>query len=253
VTEATVQGLTSLTARLTRPEDRETYARLLSYFHSLPDHDELFQIVELLGLLSLLGQRLPDALGEFLAELRAQTKASAEYHSALDARLARLPQEIAAGVNMAAIAKDMGEAFRQQITAAGLENAAALLRTSSREITALSGQISATLKPVSEEYAAISSTISLELTKLADAAERLENHNAHLFEQERTNSRLMRATLALVLFLSGALFGIQIEKHQTADELINIHSEIESVQTPHVPMIPPNKVPRMNRRATEAP
>ena len=55
----------------------------------------------MLGLLSLVGQRVPDALGEFLAELRAQTKAAATYHSQVDARLAALPQEIAAGVDVA--------------------------------------------------------------------------------------------------------------------------------------------------------
>ncbi len=237
MTESTAQALTGLAARLTKPEDRETYAGLISYFHSLPDHDELFHIAELLGLLSLLGQRLPDALGEFLAEIRAETKASADYHSSFDTRLAGLPGEIAAGVNMAAIAKEMGEALRQQITATGLENTTDLLRNSSREITALSGQISATLKPVSQEYKTISSTISTELTKLTNAAEQLEYHNTHLFEQERTNARLWQGMLALVLFLSGGLCGMEMER----------------VQTPQVPSIAPKKVGRQNRRAAETP
>jgi hypothetical protein len=253
LTESTAQALTGLAARLTKPEDRETYAGLISYFHSLPDHDELFHIAELLGLLSLLGQRLPDALGEFLAEIRAETKASADYHSSFDTRLAGLPGEIAAGVNMAAIAKEMGEALRQQITATGLENTTDLLRNSSREITALSGQISATLKPVSQEYKTISSTISTELTKLTNAAEQLEYHNTHLFEQERTNARLWQGMLALVLFLSGGLCGIEIEKRQTAEELATIHSQIEHVQTQPVPSFAPKKVGRQNRRAAETP
>jgi chromosome segregation ATPase len=253
LTESTAQALTGLAARLTKPEDRETYSGLISYFHSLPDHDELFHIAELLGLLSLLGQRLPDALGEFLAELREQTKASAAYHSSLDTRLAGLPQEIAAGVNMASIAKEMGEALRQQITATGLENAANLLRGSSREITALSSHISATLKPLSNEYRTISSTISSALTKLTEAAGRLENHNARLFEQERKNARLWQAMLALVLFLSGGLCGMEMEKRQTADDLANIYSQFQRVQTPQVPPIAPKKVARQNRRAAETP
>jgi hypothetical protein len=253
MTQPTAEALSSLAARLTKPEDRETYAGLMSYFHSLPDHDELFHIVELLGLLSLLGQRLPDALAEFLAELRAQTKVAADYHGILDKRLAGLPLEITAGVNTAAIAKDMGEALRQQLTATGLENAANLLRNSAREITALSTQISATLKPVSQEYKTISSTISVELTKLTNAAGRLESHNAHLFEQERTNSRLWQGMLALVLFLSGGLCGIEMEKRQTADELTGSYSRMERVQTPQIPSIAPKKAPKQNRRAAEAP
>ncbi|MDQ2949455.1 MAG: hypothetical protein M3Y27_26545 [Acidobacteriota bacterium] len=67
MTEATAQSLTSLAARLTKPEDRETYAGLISYFHSLPSNDEMFEFVELLGLLTLLGQRIPDALAESMA------------------------------------------------------------------------------------------------------------------------------------------------------------------------------------------
>ena len=51
---------------------------LISYFNSLPEGDELFRLVELLGLLSLVGHRLPDALAELLAELRAQAKAAGE-------------------------------------------------------------------------------------------------------------------------------------------------------------------------------
>jgi hypothetical protein len=253
VTQPTAQGLANLAAKLTEPEDRETYAGLVSYFRSLPEHDELFHLVELLGLLTLLGQRVPDALAELLAELRAQTIASAEYHGSLHARLAVLPREIATGVDLAAIAKDMGEALRQQITATGLENTANLLRNSSREITALSSQISATLKPVSQEYKTLCSTISTELIKLTDAARRLENHNAQLFEQERTNARLWQGLLALVLFLSGGLCGIEMEKRQGADEWANIYSRIERVQTPQVSLIAPKKVARQNRRVAETP
>jgi hypothetical protein len=45
----------------------------------------------------------------------------------------------------------MGEALCQQLTATVLENTSDVLRNSAREITALSGRISATLKPVSRE------------------------------------------------------------------------------------------------------
>ena len=52
---------------------------------------ELFRLVELLGLLTLLGQHIPDALGETLGELRAQATAAKEYHAQVDERLASLP------------------------------------------------------------------------------------------------------------------------------------------------------------------
>jgi hypothetical protein len=133
VTASVTRGaLTDLVARLTEPKDRETYAALISYFDSLPAGDELFQLARLLGLLSLLGQRVPDAVAELLIEMRDQTAVAAEYHTHVDARLASLPQEIAEGVDASAIANTMAEAFRQQIASTGLENTTALLRNASR-------------------------------------------------------------------------------------------------------------------------
>ena len=128
----------NLASRLTDPIDRETYAALMSYLNSLPPGDELVRMAELFGLLSLLAQRVPDALADAMTELRELTDAARDYHAKIDERLANLPKEIAEGVDLAAI----GESFRQQLANTGLENSAAMLRTSSKEITAFSEQVS---------------------------------------------------------------------------------------------------------------
>jgi hypothetical protein len=228
-------ALAGLAARLTNPEDRETYAALISYFDSLPPGDELFQLAQLLGLLSLLGQRVPDAINEFLTELRDQAAVAAEYHAQLDARLASLPQEIAAGVDAVAIANTMAEAFRQQIASTGLENTAALLRNASREMTALTGQITASLRPVTQDYKSMAATISAELEKLTTASDRLREHNAQLFQQERKSARLWHGVLALVLFLAGGLCGILIEHCQTTDLLSKMRTQIQQLCTSALP------------------
>src|SRR5271166_5722236 len=139
--------LASLAGRLTDLQDREKYAALISYVHALPPTDELRQLVDMLGLLSLLAQRVPDALAEFLAELRAQTTAVGEYHTQLDGRLARLPHEIAAGVDASAIAKAMSESFRQQLAATRLQDATALLHLSAKEIKALTANLATAVRP----------------------------------------------------------------------------------------------------------
>ena len=136
-------ALSSLAARLTEPGDRETYAALISHVNTLPPSDELFKLVELLGLLALCGQRIPEASGELLCELRKQARVAALYRTDLDARLASLPGEIAAGVDVEAIAKVMSERFRQQIADSGLLDAAAVLRGASREIRGVSQDIAA--------------------------------------------------------------------------------------------------------------
>jgi hypothetical protein len=53
--------------------------------------------------------------------------------------------------------------------------------------------------------------------------------------------------------LSGGLCGMEMEKRQTADDLANIYSQFQRVQTPQVPPIAPKKVARQNRRAAETP
>jgi hypothetical protein len=232
----TPNGLARLAGRLTDPQDRETYAALISYVNSLPPGDELFRLVQLLGLLSLVAQRVPDALAEFLAELREQTKAAGDYHAQVDERLEHLPQEIAAGVDAGAIAKAMSEKFRQQLAATGLQDTATLLDISAKEIKTLSGNIAAALKPVTQEYRGISATISSELTKLAIASANLREHNAQLFVQERSNRWLWQGLLGLALFLIGGVSGIMLEKRQTTDLLNNIGTQIELIQTPASPL-----------------
>jgi len=130
-----------MAGRLIDPLDRETYAALVSYVNSLPPGDELIRLLEMLGLLSAVGQRIPDALGEFLQELRDQTKAVATYYGQVDTRLSALPQEIASGVDPAAIAKAMSESFRQQLRQTGLLDAAQLLKVATDTINSLAADL----------------------------------------------------------------------------------------------------------------
>jgi hypothetical protein len=231
----------SLAARLTDPQDRETYAALLSYVRSLPPSDEFRQLADMLGLLSLLAQHVPDALAEFLEALRQETKASSQHHAEIEDRLASLPQEIAAGVDAGAIAKAMGESFRQQLAATGLRETAALLNGSINEIKAVSGQIAAAFKPVPQQYKGLGETISAELQKLAAASARLQEHNARLIVQERETGWLWKGLLAVVVFLAGGVCGIFFEKGQTTDLLTHIGTQIQRIQTSVVPMASPPK------------
>jgi hypothetical protein len=239
ITPIASNGLAALAGRLTDLEDRESYARLISYVQTLPPGDEFRQQMELLGLLSLIGQRVPVAAAELLAEMRATSKATADYHGKVDERLAGLPSEIAAGVDVDEIAKSMGEAFRQQIGATGLQESAVLLRAAAKEITALSGQVATSLKPATREYQTVSATISAELAKLVAASRALERHNAQLVAQQRSSGLWWEATLALMLFVLGGLSGILVEKRQTTDALVNVGTQVERIQTPVFPPVAP--------------
>jgi len=224
-------GLAALFGRLTDSKDRETYAALISFVDSLPEGDELFRLVELLGLLSLVGQRVPDALGEFLQEVRAQTKATANYHGQVDARLGALPQEIAAGVDVAGLAKAMSERFRQQLSQTGLQDTAQLLRIATETINRLSAELTASLKPAASEFRGVTANLTTEITKLLAAARQVEQHNAALMTREKSNRWSLQAAAVFIALLVGGLAGIVLEKRQTADLLTNIGAQIERIQS----------------------
>jgi len=204
---ATPNAIAGLAARLTDSQDREAYAALVSYINELPPGDEFRQLTELLGLLSLVGQRVPDALAELLQELRTQTTAAKEYHRQVDARLASLPSAITSGIDLTGIR----EAFRQQIATTGLEEAAGILNHAASTIKIVTTEA---LLPTATEYKRISTNIAAEAQKLAAAGEHLRLENLRLVREERANRRLWVGMLCIAMLAIGMVAGIAIEKHQ---------------------------------------
>ncbi len=239
----TPDALAGLAARLTDPTDRETYAALLLYRDSLPPGDEVRQMLHLFGLLSLLGQRVPAALADAMTELRELNNSASDYHDKINQRLANLPGEIADGLNV----EKMGEAFRQQFTATGLQTSAGLLRDSSREISALSNEICATLAPLSQKYETVTAAIDKGITRLTAATEAVERQNGQLIAEQHSWPR--QAVYVMVIFLLGGLCGVVFENRQTADVLTNVNAQIERIQTPVAPPVAAS-VPKRIRKGS---
>ncbi len=198
MTVATTNALAGLAGRLTDPQDRERYAAILTYMQRLPEEDEFRRLAELLGLLALMGQRIPDAAGELLQEMRA----AKEYHAQIDARLAGLPQEIAAGVDPAAIAKEMSHSFRQQLGQTALHDTASLMKAAVITLKGLNAEVATNLKPLSAE---LSEKITILLATLKQVNE---------FEQRapvdrgKSNSAIaLQAFLFLAVFVFGGVAG----------------------------------------------
>jgi hypothetical protein len=231
MTRRTSNALAGLAARLTDPEDRERYAAIVLYLQGLPPEDEFRHLAELMGLVSLIGQRLPDALGEFLAESRAHAKAAADFHAQVDARLADLPRQIAEGVEPATIARSMSESFRQQVHASGLQETAALLKAATATMKALSAEVCASLKPADQEYRRIALTLSSETMKLFAAARQVAQQNEQLIDEQRSNSWALRALVTLVVFLVGGVCGILLEQNQSKEVFSKIGTKTGYVQT----------------------
>ena len=216
--------ITSLADRLTNTQDRETYSALMCYLNRLPPGDEFRQLAELLGLLSLLGQRIPDALAEFLEEFHSKTTAEAEYCAKVESRLANLPKEIADGIDPAAVAKAMTESFRQQLAASGLQETASLLKAAVITLKSLSSEVSTSLKP-------IAATFSDETKKLLATARQIEDENARLFQQQKVTKWIGACLLGTVIFLLGAFYGQLSEKRHTMDGVDNISFHLQRIET----------------------
>ncbi len=165
------------------------------------------------------------------------------YRTRLEARLKNRPQEIAEGVEADTLAKTLSESLRQQVAATGLQDAATLLDASTRDIKALSGQVSGTLKPLLSEYQSISAILSTELAKLTIASKQLARQNACLPFEERSSASFWQSLAAIVLFLAGGICGILLGKHQTTDSLANLYVQIERLGSLPIPgaALPANK------------
>jgi hypothetical protein len=205
----------------------------------LPPGDEFARLMELVGLVSLLGQRIPDAAVELLTELRSQTSTAAAFHSQIGERLAGLPGEIAKGVDADEMVSTLSDSFRQQIEATALENTATLLRESAKDINALSSLISDAIKPVTHEYTGMAATISSELDKLTAASRQLQNQNAQLLTEQPLNSWVWQGMFIAVMFLMGCFCGIVFEKNQTAAVLARMSSQTDRIQVPAIAAVAP--------------
>jgi hypothetical protein len=212
VTVATSHALAGLAERLTNGEDRERYMAILLYLQALPPEDEFRHLAEMMGLLSLLGQRLPDALAESMTQMRSLTDKAGEYYGEIDNRLEALPGQITMAVDINRIATEMGELFRQQIAASTLESSAAQLRNSLAEITALSGQITTSVKLATLEYKAVADSISAGVSKLTAAAAQLENHHVQPGALAQSSAWLLHGLLLLVTLLVGVVAGMSWER-----------------------------------------
>jgi len=222
--------MASLAGRLPQTQDREAYAALMTYLSSLPPGDELRRVAELMGLLSLLGQRLPDALAAAITELRELTERAGDYYGEIDARLAGLPAEIAAGVDVSKVAKDMGELFRQQLSSMGFETSAVLLRSTAAEMTALAGHLSTSLKPIAEDFKSLADSIADGVSTFSAHSRSSEGPGSQSAESERPQSRRTHLILILAVLLAGGFCGVVFEKAQTADVLDRLSTQIHCAQ-----------------------
>jgi hypothetical protein len=184
--------LAGVVARLTDPHDRETYADLVRYFDSLPPDDEMFRLARLLGLLTLVGQRIPEAAATLTAELQVQAKSASAFNELFDDRLHRLAVEITEGVDTSTIARAMAESVRQS---AGKQLA---------DVRKLTGEVAGDLRLLSRTARVATVETAAEHAKLTELTLDIRTTT----EAVVNCNRQQKSTICWLLFLSGFLSGI---------------------------------------------
>ena len=170
-----------------------------------------------------------------------------------------------------AAAESFSESLRQQIGASGLQTTAETLKKSSADITALAGQLSASLKPLTQQLTGstetlkkaageigalsgqvsgqlvaslqplteqFSGSINVEMRKIASGADSLRQYSRALVERSNTDSWWVTVLLAVVLCAVSFLAGLWWEKGRTTDGIRDIEAQLQRLQTPPAPTIP---------------
>jgi hypothetical protein len=139
------------------PEElRSDYYRELSHCRSLPENDEMLRVLRAMQFLMVLVEQAPgqiacereqlaQVLGRAIQSLEANHQASVAYQKQLEARLAKLPEEIAKNISAEAIAAKLTESLRQQFHQTGLPTLADAMTVQATVLRQASKQLSAAL------------------------------------------------------------------------------------------------------------
>lgn len=125
-------------AELLPAEQRPLWYRDMAHLRRLPADDELLRIARAMGFLALITRQAPveiaqerEKLTAALAHAISATDAAREdtirFHREVESSLSTMPQEIAEGVNPAAVAAILAESLRQQFVQSGLPETAQAL------------------------------------------------------------------------------------------------------------------------------
>ena len=186
-----------LVQRLTADKDRKEFAELLHWFRSQPADDEFAKVAKLLGFLTLVGNNLPEALADEARAIRHLSERIEKANSATDERLSKLPSEIAAGVDPAAIAKAMGESFRQQLSATALHDTASLMKAAVITLKGLNAEVAGNLKPLTVELSEKTTTLLATLKQVSQAEQRASS----------SSSVALQSFLFFAVFVAGGVAG----------------------------------------------
>ena len=207
-------------AELLPSEQRQSWYRDMAHLRRLPPDDELLRLARAMGFLALVTRQAPVEIASEMQKLAATVKEAvssiealrqdtATLHQEIDNRLAKLPNEIAEGVNPTSIATILAESLRQQFMHSGLpetSKALALIAQQSRQAATEFGYSSRqivencrnTTKEFCDDFKGMQTMIRITTKEATEAAQALRQR----FLREYKWSVLTLCTVALMLGFS---------------------------------------------------
>jgi hypothetical protein len=169
---------------------REQFYRRMAHLRQLSPNDEMLQIAEAMGFLALVTRETPSAIAgerqkleavllKMMETLQSAHREAVAYQQQLEARLAKLPQEIAQGISPEAIAAKITEGIRQRWTETGLPVTAQAIGTYSAALQVASRELAVALRlfadPQTGAVPRVNETISWMKADLSNATDHVRS------------------------------------------------------------------------------
>jgi hypothetical protein len=220
----------------------------------LPESDEMLRILRAMQFLMVLIEQAPgrvaiereqlaEVLGRAIESIQATHQASTTYQRQLEARLAKLPQEIARGIDCEAIAAKLGESLRQQFQQTGLPAVADAIGTQATTLRnttkALSIVVSELAHPQTGAGPRVNEGLSRMKANLDNAAEHVRVQMNGLGKELWRSIAVMCGGTLVIGFLLGMLY------HQWSDR--SAQSSPPSAPPTQAAPLPPSAAPQVNQ------
>ncbi len=208
-------------------EVRADYYREMRHCRSLPENDEMLRILRAMGFLVLLiveapermateRLRLEEAMADALRTLQEICESSDARRAQLDRRLVHLPDDIAEGINPAAIAATINESLRQQFVQSTIPATAEALAVAAAQIKKATAEFGRSANTLGDSYqgaaeGARKAVTNLELTS-SHAVSSTRRAAEELVSVFREEYRWSVYTLTGLALLVGIGFGMWYQR-----------------------------------------
>jgi hypothetical protein len=221
--QAAEQSLFDAIAALLPTEQREYFYRRMAHLRQLSPNDEMLQIAEAMGFLALVTRETPSAIAverqqieavlqKTVTALQMAHKNAMDYQQQLEARLTKLPQEIAMGISPEAIAAKITEGIRQRWTETGLPVTADAIGTHACSLNSASRELAAALRLFADPHSGAVPRVNQALSGMNADLRNATDHVRTMMSSLGKELWRSIAILCAVCLGIGGLLGMMFER-----------------------------------------